>query len=498
MGASSTPRLRLKALSSDENALLNHLLDDLVARRPRNWRRACYYDGKHAARRFGSGVVPEQYFKLGVVLGWSAKAVDILARRCNLDSFVWPDGDIKSLGYKEVWDDNMFGAESSSGVVSSLIHGPAFLINTWGSAGEPEALIHVKDAMSATGDWNPRSRRLDNLLSIIDRDDEGKPTWFALYLDGETITAKRESNWWGQSSWTVDRQYHKWGVPAEALVYKPRVGRPFGSSRISRPVMAIHDRALRTLVRMEGHADIFSYPELWMLGADMSVFEDDHGNRQPAWQVMMGRIKGIPDDDEQDNPALARADVKQFQQASPGPHIEMLEKAANDFAGETDLPVSALGVQAKTNSTTADGSDNAEKQLIAEAEGATDDWSPALRRAMRRALAMKNGYQGLSSIPASWASLDTKWRSPAYLSRAAAADAGAKQVAAVPWLAETEIGLELIGLTDQQIKLAMSQKRQGQSDVLVKLLTGDTPPPPPAGATEQATGRTEADGTSGT
>lgn len=482
----TTPRVRIKDLTTDENSLVNHLLADLHARKPRNWLRACYYDGRHATRRFGSGVVPEQYFKLGIVLGWSAKAVDILARRCNLDSYIWPDGDLLSLGYREVWEDNFFGAESSNGVVSSLIHGPAYLINTTGEDHEPDSLIHVKDAMNAIGDWNPRTRRLDNLLSIHDRDKEGKPSAFALYLDGETISVKKDAG-----KWEMERQEHNWGVPAEALVYKPRVGRPFGSSRISRPVMAIHDRALRTLIRMEGHADIFSYPEMWMLGADMSVFDDDNGNPKPVWQVMMGRIKGIPDDDDpQGDPKHARADVKQFQQASPQPHIELFQQAANDFAGETDLPVSALGVQARTNSTTADGSDNAEKQLIAEAEGATDDWSPALRRAMRRALAIKND---LDEIPAEWATIDTKWRSPAYLSRAAAADAGTKQVAAVPWLAETEVGLELIGLTDQQIKRAMTEKRTSQTLSLVDKLTGspvtEVPPPAP-GTAEDAAGAT--------
>jgi hypothetical protein len=67
------------------------------------------------------------------VLGWSAKAVDILARRCNLDGFVWPDGDLDSLGGSEVWDDsNYLGSEVSSALISSLIHGVSFLVNTKG------------------------------------------------------------------------------------------------------------------------------------------------------------------------------------------------------------------------------------------------------------------------------------------------------------------------------------------------------------------------------
>jgi hypothetical protein len=53
-----------------------------------------------------------------------------------------------------------------------------------------------------------------------------------------------------------------------------------------------------------------------------------------------------------------------------------------------------------------------------------------------RALAIQNG---LSEIPREWRSIKPKWRSPLYISKAAQADAGSKQVAAVPWLAETTV-----------------------------------------------------------
>ncbi|WP_396903048.1 phage portal protein [Mycolicibacterium sp.] len=484
MTTTESARVRLPNVDSDTNALINGLLDVLEKRRRRNWLRSCYYDGKHAVRNFGSGIVPEQYFNLGLVLGWSAKAVDILARRCNLDGYTW-SGELESLGYQEVWDDNFFGAESSSAVISSLIHGPAFLINTTGDEDldEPESLIHVAEAMNATGEMNGRTRRLDNLLSVLKRDEDRNVLSLALYLDGRTLTANRERV---NRRWSVDWSEHPWGVPAEAVIYKPRTGRPFGSSRISRVVMSLNDRGVRALIRMEGHSDIFSYPELWMLGADpYEVLVDADGKPLPTWKAMMGRIKGIPDDQDATDEKLARADIKQFQQSSPAPHIELFQQCANDFAGETDLPVSALGVQAKTNTTTADGSDNAEKQLIAEAEGATDDWSPAFRRTMIRALAIKND---LNTIPADWASIDTKWRPPAYLSRSAVADAGLKQLSAVPWLAETEVGLELLGLSDSQIKRAMADKRRAQAATLVdKLTTPPAPtPPPPADAIDQA------------
>jgi len=455
-------RLALPGLSDDEDRTLNHLLHELDEKQPRNLLRASYYDGKRALRQIGS-IIPPQYYRLGIVLGWSAKAVDILARRCNLDAFVWPDGDLDSIGYRETWDGNSLGTEVSSGSISSLIHGTSFLVNTLGdgSAGEPKGLIHVKDAMSATGDWNPRARHLSNLLSITGRDDdEGKPTSLALYLDGLTITAEHDS-----SGWTVDRSEHPWGVPAEPLVYKPRVGRPFGTSRISRPVMSLHDQALRTVIRMEGHADVYSFPEMWLMGADESIFKDASGAQKASWQIMLGRIKAIPDDEELANP---RADVKQFAASSPQPHIDQLKQQAQLFSGETSIPLSSLGVSDMSNPTSADSYIASREDLIAEAEGATDDWAPPLRRSLARSLAMRNG---LDAIPPEWASIDTKWRSPVYLSRAAQADAGSKQIAAIPWLAETEVGLELLGLDEQQIKRAMADKRRTGGSAALRAIT---------------------------
>src|SRR5450756_219502 len=455
-----TDRIALPGLSDDEDRTLNHLLCELDEKQPRNLLRASYYDGKRALRQIGS-IIPPQYYRLGVVLGWSAKAVDILARRCNLDTFVWPDGDLSSIGFSEKWEANSLGTEVSSGLISSLIHGTSFLVNTLGdeSAGEPAGLIHVKDAMSATGDWNPRSRHLDNLLSITGRD-EGEPTSLALYLDGLTITAERDG-----SDWSVDRSEHPWGVPAEPLGYKPRAAGPFGPSRISRPVMSLHDQALRTVIRMEGHADVYSFPEMWLLGADESIFKDATGAQKASWQIMLGRIKAIPDDEDAVNP---RADVKQFAASSPQPHIDQLKQQAQLFSGETSIPLSSLGVSDMSNPTSADSYIASREDLIAEAEGATDDWGPPLRRALTRALAMANGE---STVPAEWASIDAKWRSPVYLSRAAQADAGMKQITAIPWLAETEIGLELLGLDEQQIRRALADKRRMGGSAALRAIT---------------------------
>lgn len=456
--------IAVPGLTEDETLVLNLLLAQLAAKARRNRLRAAYYDMRHAVRLLGS-VIPPQYWRLGIVLGWSGKAVDTLARRTNLDGFVWPDGDLATIGGDELWEDNNLGSEVSQGTVSSLIHSVAFIVNTQGGDGEPTALIHFKDAQNATGTWNGRARRLDSLLSVTSRDKDGKPVGLVLYLDGLTLPMVKDG-----AKWVLeDRQEHAWGVPAEPLVYKPRVGRPFGSSRISRAVMSLQDQATRTAIRLEAHGDIYAIPDLWMFGADETIFKNADGSQKESWQIVMGRIKGIPDNEEASSDQLARADVKQIPAASPQPHLDQLKQQAMLFSGETSIPLTSLGVSDMSNPTSADSYIASREDLIAEAEGATDDWRPALRRAYIRGLAMKNGIAS-ADIPPEWRSIDTKWRSPIYLSRAQQADAGSKQIAAIPWLAETEVGLELLGLDDQQVKRAMSEKRRAAGSGVLQAL----------------------------
>src|SRR5690606_26834196 len=124
------------------------------------------------------------------------------------------------------------------------------------------------------------------------------------------------------------------------------------------------------------------------------------------------------------------------------------------------LPDSDFAMTDFANPTGADSYTASRENLIAEAEGATDDWSVPIRRRVQAALAMQNG---LSEIPKEWASIDTRWRSPMYLSKAAVADAGAKQVASGPeWLKETTVGMQALGFTTQQIELARAEHKQMQ------------------------------------
>lgn len=458
--------ISVAGLSDDENRTANALLQKLQKKSKRNLVRKTVYEGKRKVQQV-SAILPPQYKSLALSVGWCAKAVDLLALRCKLETFTWADGDLDSLGFREVWDGNMLGAEVGQGLDASLIHSTAFVTTTAGAdASEPDVVWQFHDATKATGEWNARARRLDSLIVLTDWDGDDRLSGFVLYVPGEAITCERAAGAWR----VVDRQEHVWHIPGDPLPYMARTGRPFGQSRITRPMLGLQSAAIRELMRLEGHMDIYSYPEFWMLGADPSIFTNADGLVQTAWETMMGRIKGIPDDPNAPDPQTARADVKQFPASSPAPHLAALNAYAKLFAREASLPDTSLAITDFANPPSAEAYDASQYDLIAHAEGATDGWSPYLVRSMLRSLGMMNAVQGWESLPPEWLSLHAKWRDPRYTSKAAQADAGMKQLAAVPRLAELPIGLELVGLDPDQRERAEAALREAGASARVAAL----------------------------
>lgn len=442
-------------LADSDMEILAELWGTIRRHRPDNLLRASYYDGKRAVKQLGT-IIPPMYHRLGAVLGWSAKAVDLLGRRCRVESFVWPDGDVDEVGVSAIWESNNLAALLRQAFVSSLIYGTSFLV-TDRRDGQP--VIRVKDALSATARINNDTGRTDAALTI-QQFAENVPTRFALHLPGRTVTCVHVDG-----DWSVSEVQHDLGVPVEPLVYKPLPGREYGYSRITPVTMGLQDLATRAMIRSEAQGDVYAFPQMFLLGADSSIFKDASGNTLPSWRVALGRYFGIPDDDEATNP---RVDVKQFQSPSQQPHMDQLQTYAELFSGETSIPVTSLGVSSeKANPTSAESYLASREDLISEAEGATDEWAPGLRRSMATALQIRHG---LDAPRDEWMTVGPKFRSPVYTSRAAMADAGSKQIAAIPWLAETEVGLELAGLTDQQIKRALGERRRVRSDGILRAL----------------------------
>lgn len=217
--------------------------------------------------------------------------------------------------------------------------------------------------------------------------------------------------------------------------------------------------------------DVYSTMQMWLLGAGEELFKNADGTQKAQWQIALGRMFAIPDNpDVPPESPNARADVKHVPAQSPEPHMAQLSVLAKLFAREAYLPDAALAITDMANPTSADSYIAANDDLIAEAEGATGDWSLPMRRLVTRGLAIQNGDPELLTRART---IGSRWRSPVHVSKAAEADAGAKQLATVPWLAETEVGLELLGLSKDQAERALAERRRAQGRAtLASLLSG--------------------------
>lgn len=454
----ATPTIH--GLTDDDRALFEALWAQLAAKRPRNSVRDAYYDARNAIKLVTADT-PQVFRQAATVLGWPAKAVDAVNNRCRLEGFVSADLDVDELGVTEIWDDNSLDTESSHVGLSALIHAVGWLVTTKGADGEPSALITARDAKSGTGLWDPRRRRLSAFLSVSEFDaTTGLPVDLAIYTDRHITTAFK-----ADGIWEVHRAEHSLRrVPVEPVAFKPRLGRPFGSSRISRPVMNITDLAMRTVLRSEVTAELYSVPQRVILGADESVFKNPDGSWKSSWQMAWAKILGVPVNEETGEVP----EFKQLPQGSQEPHMAQLRSVAQLFAGETSIPETSLGVSNDANPTSAEAYFASREDLIGLSEQTAAGWSAAWRRSMITALEITHGVEG--QAPTEWRSIRPKWRDPSHTSKAAASDAALKLIQAFPSLAESETMLELYGLDPITVDRLRADMRRGRATLTAQQL----------------------------
>lgn len=445
----------IAGLTDDERHVLGELMHCWTSKMRRNLLRAQYYDQRNVLKDLEIAI-PPHLTDVEMVLGWPAKAVDVLARRCKLEQFTFPSDDEDPLGVRELLDANDLAMELPQTFTSAFVHSCAFLMVTKGdlSEGDPDVLITSQSALYGAGLWDYRRRRLRAAFSILDFDDSGRVIEFVMFLPQMTIRGR-----WDRK-WDIERYPHTLDrLPVEVLPYKPRLDRPFGCSRISRAVMGLSDAAFRTMVRSEVHAEFFSAPQRYAMGADESMFQTPDGQTMTQWEAIMGRVWAAPRDEDGNVPQMG-----QFQATSPQPHVDQIRMLASLFCGETGLPLAALGI-VHDNPASAEAIEAAERDLIIESKYAMDCFGPRLARVMRTAVEIRDG-----SVPDNISALSARWSPPENTPISAVTDAVTKLLSVAPWLGETPIPFEDLDWDDAKIQRAMTYKRKANTAQVMELL----------------------------
>lgn len=444
---------RADGLLPEDAETVRELLDVWRRKRPRNLLRSRYYDMRQRPRELGISV-PPHLRTLEQVVGWPAKAVDALVARSQFDGYVSDDeGTASEL--RAIVAENGLRRAYRKAATSQCKHSCAFATVTAGESG-PEVRFHPATSSSAL--WDFGRNRIRAGLVVVDYDrGPGRshlPTWVDVFTDSAVIVIVRDG-----PRWRARYLWHSMGrCLMEPLAYAATLERPFGKSRITRAVMNITDDAMRESVRSEISAEFFTSPQKYLLGADREALGD-----QTKWDAYIGNIFAVGRDDDNNVPTFG-----QLSQGSMQPHVDYMRQLAARFSGETNVPVSSLGV-VSDNPSSAEAIYAAKEDMVVDAQNLNADNGEALRNVAYMALAVARGTDYATEV--SRAGVQAKFRNPATPSVVSQADAWLKIAQIAPYVAESDVLLEELGLGDDQIQRLSSARMRSQSRAILAQAT---------------------------
>jgi hypothetical protein len=351
----------VRALTEDEQATVNRLYQNVLAYQERNLKLSAYAEGEHRLERWGFSVSP-MFRDLSLVVGWPQKACDVLAARLRPSGFSLPTPSTLLDDIEDVFSSNYMGFIEQQAIEASVRHGVSFVFTSRGDTdlGEPDPLVTVATALTASCEVDPRSRIVRSALELLGGSKVN------LYLPGVVLLCVRRPG-----GWVVEDEFPTGTnrVLCTPFVHGASVEKPLGRSRITKPLMNYTDAAVRTMLRQEVSAEFYSAPRQILLGADDDVFRDQDGNMHTGWEAIVGAVWAIPDDEDEMTGEKSRANLQQLPQMSMQPFSDQLRLIAQMASGETGIPLSYLGVAQDSNPTSAEAIYANEIDLVRIADG---------------------------------------------------------------------------------------------------------------------------------
>ncbi|MGW0984289.1 phage portal protein [Streptomyces xiamenensis] len=474
----STPALPLLSLSDDELGIITLLRTDLQQARFGLELLDSYFNGEQLVRDLGISI-PPQLKGLHTVIGWPRIGVESLEARLDLEGFRWSDGS-DAADLEAIVEANNLLDESSLAHLDALTYGREYV--TVGSADDPDAppIITYESPLDMTMIWDARLRvplyalreSTDRLTYGLAPDDK----LVTLYLPDQTIHAVEDSGGWV----VLDRDEHRMGaVPVVRLANRQRTADRVGKSEITPEVMSITDAACRRLMGMEVASEFFGAPARYILGASESAFQDAEGNTKSAWETYIGRVLALERDEDGNVPQVGT-----FPAHDPSGQTKIIDLYARIMASQLSVAPHVLGYSSD-NPASADAIRFADNSQIKKAERRIRRFSAGHREEMRLAMWMWTGRQPERRI-------ECMWRNPATPTVAAQVDATVKLIQAGLLPPESDVALEMAGLTEDQRRRVQAERARaggaaagrGLLDRLADLGGEDGPDEEPEGLTD--------------
>lgn len=425
---------------SDEYVeMIDGLLETWGDRLPKNQLRRRYYDGDNVLKDLGISI-PPPLKNIETVVGWPKKAVSALSSRVRFDGFTASDETVQNE-LNGIVDACNLKRKHRQAVESELIAGCDFVTLSKGDDGEPPVIVTTHSAEDAAAEWDERLGRVAYGLVILGYSDEGAPDDIALYTDATTLHVDASGD-----DLVIEDMPHSMGRPLmEALAYNPTESKPFGQSRITKAVRSITDSGVREALRTEISAEFFTSPQKYLLGVDGDPFEN-----KTKWEAYIGNIFTVGMTEDGTIPNFG-----QLSQGSMEPHTGYMRSLAARFSGETNVPVSMLGV-IHDNPSSAEAIYAANEPLIVEADTLIEDNGASMVEVAKMAIAIMRDVP-LSSLTEEETDITANFKNPAMPSIVSQADAMVKIASVVPWFAGTDVFWEQMGFSEDMRNRVVSQ-----------------------------------------
>jgi hypothetical protein len=443
--------------ANDPIAWLNHLSrmhdSDLADLREKN----DLYDGVAPLAYLHPDILREVEDRIQVVaLGWPMLAVDPLEERLDVLGFRYPEGEpdpdaapeelASAAGdenLQKVWQENDLDEESQMGHVDALVMKRSYVVVGSNADDADVPLVTVESPLEMFALVDPRTRKV---VAAVRRWAEAYDFVTQLPQRYATVYLPNSTSWFdqGPQGWReTGRDTHNVGEPlVAALTNRGRLADRYGRSELTPPLLALSHAANKIATDMMVAAEFHAIPLRALFGVGPEDFQDEHGKRQSALQVIMGRLLAVPGIEGTDGGGIR---PHEFTASSLTNFHETLNQLGRHAAGLIGVDPSVLGMATGDNPASAEALKSRELRLIKKAERRQRAFGGGWERAMRMVRRLQEGDWDPDARQ-----LETIWRDAATPTRAQAADAAVKLVGAGKAVIPVQQAREDLGYTPAQ------------------------------------------------
>lgn len=443
-----------QGLYDEERILLRELMDVYNFHYSKNKIKDKYYNGNVTLGDVNLGIaLPEGFRGLEVGCEWGAKAVDVLASRSMFDGFVGASGN-ESDAMRGICDSNGLLFEYGKACRDELKYGCSFA--TLSADSEIGVKIRFHSPMTSAALWDGEKGRIKCGFAIIDtapdeaKDSTWHPSLVNFYTDNAVVVLRAQGE-----RWFAERYPHKMGRPLmEPFVWNATNQKPFGRSRIKKPVRELIKGYVRTVANATIGLEFSTAPQKYLLGLTDEQY--DVVVNQKFKQYIGSLIASTTNPETGEKPTFG-----QLPQGTITPHVNMIRLLATQFSAATGLTISDVGIVNDANPTSSEAIIAQSQTLVLMAEQLNAGNGDALHNIALMAQAIARNVR-LEDLTEDERDVIAHFKNPAMPSVSSTADAAIKIASARQGFANTDTFLEMIGFDQADIRRIKAQEQRAR------------------------------------